>query len=299
MNRHTEHLDDNKSMSLVTVIGLVVIAAVITFSLLYFWLSSKDDKNKTVAIPIAVPEQTQPVEIAPPVEPAAPVVEAEVTLTTPVQVAEPVAPLPNLYNSDEAVMGEINTLDAEQTLVKLILPESLIQRFVRVVIALHEGGKVVHDYRPITSPTTEMIATPIDEQLDPDIGQRYRLAIKNYNRYDPWVNAFESVDKKKVAKLYRRYYPLLQEAYQQHGAKIKEFDTVFMQVLDNTLKISPMEEQPILIRQKVLYQYYDKSIEKKSDLEKLFIRVGPMNASRLQNALRELREEINASKTSR
>lgn len=312
MNRHTDYADpEAKQIPVLTIAILVALGAAVTFSVLYFFLDFGEEQTTplieselTEQIP-ASPELNQSIIEEPVASSPPPGSETAEQVSEPTPSPQPPAitevvedPLPNIHSSDDAVSDGLKTLSSDGQLLKFIVPESLIQRFVRVVIALHEG-EVVRDYRPVTSPVAGLNVIAIEETLDPDVGQRYRLSSANYSRYDPWVNAFSSIDKKAAIKLYQRYYPLLQEAYKQHGAKIKEFDTVLMQVIDECLSVEATTEQPILIRQKVFYQYFDKNLENSSDMVKLLTRIGPSNTKNLQTALRELRAEITSSDKSK
>ena len=75
----------------------------------------------------------------------------------------------------------------------------------------------------------------IDEPLNIEVGQRYILDPANYDRYKPWVTAFSSVDKDMLVSVYKRFYPLLEEAYLQQGVDRGTFHNVVLSVIDDLL----------------------------------------------------------------
>lgn len=258
-------------------------------ALLYYFLRPEEEVTPApTPVPIAQPPVVEEPAPAPP-----PVAETQ-TSTPDVTETEPEPepePLPLLSNSDSDVLTALDTVLPEGTASRFIVSESIIQKFVRAVIAITEG-KVVNDYRPIESPAPGLKVTKLNEVLDPDVGQRYRLLKTNYSRYKIYVDLFDKTNKAMLAALYQRYYPLLDEAYQQQGIKNSEFHDALLKAIDKVLAVPAVPEEPILVQQKVYFQYFDRQTEKLPDVNKLLIRMGPENQAKLQTALREFKREI-------
>jgi hypothetical protein len=201
--------------------------------------------------------------------------------------------LPALNESDPVVLDAVAGLDSATALGALLIPENLLLKAVRAVVALDEN-EVVKDYRPVLTPETSVRVIPLNETLDPELGQRYRLDPANYARYTPYIEALETVDPDALAALYQQFYPLLEEAYRQYGVDRGSFRTVTLRAIDRLLAIEVKDEQPVLIQPKVFFQYQDPKIEARSAPHKLLMRMGRDNAVRLQNALRRLRSALQA-----
>jgi len=106
----------------------------------------------------------------------------------------------------------------------------------------------------------------------------------------------QAADVKSLAALYRRLYPLFQQAYEDLGYPGKYFNDRLVEVIDHLLE-TPEIAAPIPLEQpRVFYTYADASLEARSAGQKLLIRMGPANARIVKAKLRELRAEIVAQK---
>ena len=117
------------------------------------------------------------------------------------------------------------------------------------------------------------------------------LSPSNYDRYSSFVELVTSVDVKKAAALYRRYYPLFQSAYREIGSA-KRFNDRVLAVIDDCLK-TPSPEGPILLEEVgPRYKFADPALESLSAVQRALIRSGPENERRLKRKLREFRSEL-------
>ena len=91
---------------------------------------------------------------------------------------------------------------------------------------------------------------------------------------------------------YRRFYPLLEEAYRALGYPDAHFNDRVVEVID-LLLATPRPDQPIeLVRESVLYQFRDPELEALTAGQKMMIRMGPENADRVAGVLEAVRVEI-------
>jgi hypothetical protein len=95
-----------------------------------------------------------------------------------------------------------------------------------------------------------------------------------------------------VAATYRRFYPLIQEAYTQLGYPDAYFNDRVVAVIDHLLE-TPAPAEPIeLVQPHVLYKFADPKLEALSSGQKLLLRMGGDHAARVKSVLTELRDRI-------
>lgn len=261
---------------------VIVVLAIILAAAAFFYL--RDDapaESKTVVTPVAVTPITEPaaaVDVTPkPVyEPPQPVVEVE--------------PLPTLNESDAGVLAALQELRGEG-LLKLIVPQEVLRKFVLAVNGIEEG-KVVHEYRPVVSPPPPFISEKFSVMVEGVAVDQERISANNYQRYEPYVTTLALVDPDAAVALYKRFYPLMAEAFKELGLKKSNFHTVMIGAIDNLLAAPDVQGDLLLIHPKVFYQYADPALEKLPQTHKLMLRMGPENARSVKASLRQLRARL-------
>lgn len=193
-------------------------------------------------------------------------------------------PLPPLNDSDEYFRMELTDLfgeDSESFLVR----SGLVERLVATIDNLPRQ-QVSERIRPL-NPLVESFAVESGEGSN-----QYTLDPGNYRRYDPLVATFTGADPQQVVDLYRRYYPLLQKAYEGLGYPDDYFNDRLVEVIDHLLD-APAVEGPIeLKRPHVLYEFADPELEALSGGQKLMLRLGPDNRRLVEARLRDFRSRI-------
>lgn len=235
-----------------------------------------------------VPVQEQ--VVAPPVEkaPEKPVIQHPVT--TKPEEAEVVAPLiapeqplPELKKSDTPMAEILAKLFADKKLDRFFILEHFIERFVVMVDNLPRQ-QLPKTHRPIKPTPGKFLAR----------GERDELTIDpaNYRRYAPLVKMLAALDTKQVVAVYKRLYPLFQEAYEGIGYPDAYFNDRLVEVIDHLLA-TPQVADPVFLEQpKALYLYADPELEALSAGRKILIRSGLENAIQIKSILRDYRREL-------
>jgi hypothetical protein len=196
---------------------------------------------------------------------------------------EPPVPLPALESSDPEAREALASLAGKGFVERFLVPDSVIRKLVTTVDNLPRE-KVDMRVRvvPALGGRFLVAGTEDDIVLHPD----------NFSRYDPFVRLVTAADPAKAAAVYARYYPLLQQAYQELGYPSRQFHGRLLEVIDHLLA-TPEVPTPIrLVRPHVLYKYADPDLEARSAGQKALIRMGPEHMAVLKDKLRALRVEL-------
>lgn len=259
-------------------IGLVVGVAVLVGAYVYVF---RDD-DELVAEPAAEPA-------APPAAAVAEIPAAgaeEPVIEHPMPAPSPGEQLPPLEESDDAAMQSLRELFGTQPLESFLIPREILRRVVLAIDSL--------DREPLPLWLRPVRRVPGALAVETSGGG---LALKPANaaRYAPLVETFAAVDANKLAAVYRRYYPLLQDAYDRLGnPRTPYFNDRLIEIIDHLLDTPVVEEPVALVRPKVLYQFADPALEQCSSGQKTLLRMGRENAARVQAKLREIRTAIMA-----
>ena len=275
-------------------IAMSVVAGLAVAALLAFLFSGDDEPE---AAPVAVVQTPQPrvvpapvQEIQPPPQPQLPATEPELppvqNVETPAEPAPP--PLPDLNNSDPYVEEQIAALPAGPAMLGLLADQELVRKFVTATENISRG------FYPTQNLPFLMLSRQIVVQ--PNGPDRYVMSPATYERYTPLVNAIEALDTRQSVRVYRNLQPLVSRAFFELGLPNRNFDDVLLAAIDNILN-APMIDGPFdLVRPSVNYQFADPAIENLQEVEKLLLRMGPTNAGRVQAKLRQVRQELQATR---
>ena len=235
-------------------------------------------------------------EVGTPQEPAPVVQPAPVAETEPSEPLHPVEPLtvapgegelvelPPLAESDSYfALALLDVFGSE--LEPLLADEALIDKTVATVDNLTRS-RVAEKIRPLGRLPGNFVVTAAG-----DNGPFY-LSPENYSRYDVLVNMVTGANLDELVATYRRFYPLLQEAFAQLGYPDAYFNDRAVAVIDHLLA-TPEPEEPIrLVQPHVLFEFADPELEALSGGQKLLIRMGPDHISRIKAVLSEVRTRI-------
>jgi hypothetical protein len=213
-----------------------------------------------------------------PVAPAEPAAPPEVHYPAPEAPEQPVK-LPALDNSDKAVADSL-VEKLGQSIRNFLIPIQIIRHAVATIDSL-DRDPIPLSFRPVKYVPG---LPPVETE-----GGVTTLSFDNDRRYKPFIAAVKAADAKRVVEVYRLYYPLFQKAYAELGYPKQEFNDRLIHIIDHLLAAPEPREAVELVRPKVLYEFADPDLEKRSWGQKAMIRMGPPNERVVKAKLREIR----------
>ena len=192
-------------------------------------------------------------------------------------------PLPALKESDGPVAAALSAIVGLDTFGRLFVSENLVRNIVATVDNLPRES-VASRLNPVKPVGGTVVTKGKDATL--------AIAPENAARYLPLVRLAQSLDAKRVAALYLRFYPLFQQAYEDLGYPGRYFNDRLVEAIDDMLAAPEIDKPIALVVPHVLYEYADPELESLSAGRKIMIRVGRGNEAILKAKLRELRQEI-------
>lgn len=269
-------------LGILWLVAVLVLAAIAGY--LYYEQRQEEAPPETIvrlrphlpAEPDAVPEVQQPPPG--PQYPVTPAPDAEPAGEAP---SEP--PLPPLGESDSAVREAASEVMGQEPVDRFLVPDGIVRRIVATVDNMTRD-RVSMKVRAVPAIEGNFRARGPEEDLVIDE--------TNFERYRPFVDAVAAVDPARAAAVYRRFYPLFQQAFEELGYPDAYFNDRLVAVIDDLLA-APEVAGPIrLKRPGVLYTFADPDLERRSPGQKMLIRMGSTNANVLKEKLRALRREI-------
>jgi len=208
-------------------------------------------------------------------------------------VSEPIAdpddkpalvPLPSLDESDAYFRLGIVDLFGD-SIEQYLVNSDVIEKIVATVDSLPRS-EVPERIRPLTGVTGQFQIGGQDESGE------YHMSPGNFSRYTGLVEMAESVSLEEAMALYRRFYPLFQQAYVELGYPNGYFNDRLVEVVDHLLA-APKVNGPIeLVRPHVLYEFSDPDLEALSGGQKLMLRIGGEQQEKVTRRLQDLRSML-------
>lgn len=209
--------------------------------------------------------------------------EAGPKFPLPESASQYAGPMPAVEASDSPILDALLALASRDRLAQFLNLQDYARRFVVTVDNLPR--QLVPAQWSALRPVPGQLAVAADHE-------RITLQAENFARYDAFVTFAESLDPKAAARVYLRFYPLLQEQYRALGYPHGHLNDRVVAAIDDMLT-APEVSGPIrLVQPRVQYRFDDPLLESLSAGRKVMIRVGPENAARLKKVLRALRAEI-------
>lgn len=269
----------------ITVAVLLLVASSIG-GIAYYYLKNPDNQQQLSALKQAVDNKVQPADITPPpvtvVEPA-PAPDPVAASEPPLDQAADAIPLPPLDASDAGIKQELSTLSGwNSSAFSLMVGDQLLRRFVTLVTNI-AAGKIDHKSGPFL---------PIKGHFAVSSNMPLTMTPESLTRYTLYIDAITALDPQQCAALYRRFYPLLNSAYQELGEK-NNFHALVLKAITQLENTPDLTQAPILVpADKGLYKYAQPQLEALPAIQKQILRSGWENVSRLKVWLRQLRAAL-------
>ncbi len=182
--------------------------------------------------------------------------------------------------SDKALAAALGALGGREQWLRFVLPSDVVQRFVLTIDNLPSDSMSMQ-YRAVVA----MPGSFVIERRDGEAA----IAAQNARRYDAFVAFAAGVDARRLVSVYKRFYPLFQKSYRSIGYPEGHFNDRVVQVIDDLLSAPSPAGAVFLEQPRVLYEFAESSLERRSVGQRIMIRVGPEHAAKLKAKLREIR----------
>lgn len=263
----------------------LVVAALIVLAVIALWLMSASSVRQPPLAPNA--EAPPPRELALPSQPA---------LARSEQHPVAIADQPLRMHEVPAALGGLLGTKATTTFLQM---DDFPRRFAATADSLAREHSPAAVWPVLPTPGRFMV----EERPEGTV-----IAPGNAARYTPLVLLAGTVDVPRAVQLYRRLYPLLQQAYRDLGFGDRYLNDRLVEVVDLLLATpdAPEAARLVLLPVKgpvpslqpwVRYQFADPGLEALSAGQKILVRVGPVNQLRLKAKLAEFRRELTGAET--
>lgn len=253
--------------------------------------------SATAAAPAAGPEPSLAPEAAPAPAPS----EAAAT-SHPIEPAADAQGRPPLVADDgQALAQAVSEWLGREATLRFVATDDLARRITATVDNLARGQAAVRLW-PLHPVGGRMVVARTD-----DGGMT--IAAENAARYDAVVGFVAGLNVEQGAALYRRVYPVLQQAYENLGYPGQRFNDRLVAVIDHllatpdptaplALKLVQVHSQaqpgvPQAPQQPWLrYEFVDSELQNASAGQKILLRMGIGHTQRIKAQLRALRAQI-------
>jgi len=185
--------------------------------------------------------------------------------------------------ADKAISNALSALPGREQILRFALPSEVVRRVVLTIDNL-PGDTMSMQYRAVNA-----TGGPIRVERT---GPAVYIAAANAGRYDEFVKMASTTDTRRLVGLYKRFYPLFQQEYSAIGYPDRHFNDRVVEAIDDMLA-TPIPDGPIeLIQPRVLYEYADPSLERRSVGQRMLMRMGAEHAQKLKLKLREIRNAL-------
>lgn len=200
-------------------------------------------------------------------------------------LAETQTPVPQ---KGEDLVNDLKPLKAYSTLKRILIPDAILKRTVKATHGISKG-QLIRSERPIKLPKGSFIA----EQAY-NAKENYVVSLKNYRRYDLYINTLTRANTQSLATLYWRYAPYFDAEYQQLNTTESKtsFYPTLTSAIDLLINTPRIDESARLYRSNKGYKFVNQTLENMPSTSKLMVRMGEENRRKLSNWLISLREEL-------
>lgn len=261
----------------------------------YFW-NKESSAPATPPVVASAPAPTAPEAPAVIESTPAPAADPAAAESHPLEPAADDQGHPPLAAGDGEGVAQAVTdwLGRERTL-RFVATDGLARRIVATVDNLARSQAAVRLW-PLHPVGGRMAVTQTDDG-------KMEIAPENAARYEPVVRFVVGLDVQQAAALYRRVYPVLQQAYEELGYPGQRFNDRLVAVIDHLLQ-TPEPAGPLALKLVQVqgqlpskqpwlrYEFADGELQALSAGQKILLRMGVAHTQRIKAQLQELRAQI-------
>ena len=286
---------------MIVFIALVVVAIVVAWQ----FTGDKSEPQIVVDEPEYIEEAVVEKEVLVPSLPE-PIVEIPEEIVVEEEIIEPVVtPLPLLDDSDEWLKLKLPEITWRKELLKLIIDEDMIRRFV-VFTDNFAQGVIAYEHSPFIlpnakfTPQTDSVSFEKTSQTLEQSSSINALPTKqnvwqwNENssrRFSLYVDLLRSMDSDNLVQWYGDIKPLIDEAYNELGYE-DDFTNTLQDAITRVLDMELPKSSMALIQPSVMYKFADPELETLPASDKLLLRLGKDNLLVMKSVLLELHEKL-------
>ncbi len=204
-------------------------------------------------------------------------------------IENPVKVLPTLDESDSWLQSKLADLTWRKELLKLVIDEDMIRRFV-VFTDNFAQGIIAYEHSPFTLPKSKF--SPNTEQVSYETKQNvWQWDDNSSKRFNLYVALLRSMDSESLVQWYFEIKPLIDEAYSELGYD-DDFTSTLQDAIVRVLDMELPKSSMVLTRPSVMYKFYDKELEALPASNKLLLRLGKENLLIIKSILLEINEKL-------
>lgn len=192
-------------------------------------------------------------------------------------------PLPLLNESDAELTLALAEITGAEPLAQYLVKSQVISRFVATLDSL-PSRQVPLQINPIKQVAGNF---KTDTQADNVV-----LSAENFARYDGYIALIQNVDTEALMTLYRRYYPLFQQAWEENGGE-GSLTSRLIEVIDHLLETPDVPGPVYLVKSEAVYLFAEPELEAMTAGQKILLRMGSVNGSIVKEKLTEIRATLN------
>lgn len=249
--------------------GGVILAVVLTAPLVIYFFFLKGAPAPEAPPTAPVPSETQ--------LPKLPEREAPEASESP---EPPAAALDfGLDDSDGPLREQLRECTERPGLERWLKPGGLLRRFVAVT------DNIAHGESPASH--LEALFQPAPFPVVKRDGLLY-MDPAGYERYRPLAALLASLDAEKLAVLYIKVKPLLDEAYKELGYPEGDFGTTMFRAFAMLLDTPVLREDILLAEKVTAFAFADPGLENLNAVQKHLLRMGPVNIGKIKTKINEI-----------
>jgi hypothetical protein len=180
---------------------------------------------------------------------------------------------------DDALRYTVAKLSSHPELASWLMNDELTERFVRAVEAVAQGS----------SPRAGLdFLAPQGQFLVHDYKLDYAIAQGTYRRFDVVADVFTSLDVDGVVSTFWKVAPSIDRDFAHASWAGEGFEQQLEQAVAHLLEVD-VPDGPIEVeRRAIAYEFAEDDLQRLSEAQKQLLRMGPRNAKKIQEKLREI-----------